>query len=84
MTKQEAIQHLLIGNDPETMEEVIETIMEKWSDEKVLKVWNYRDTINKKGLRLVKIDDHFEVEFYIPLEILYSELWVDMLKHNKQ
>jgi len=69
MTKLETIQLLLSkqnDSDPEVIA-ILEKFTEEWSDEKVLKCWKSVDEKENKGLRLVKVADGFEIEFYAPL-----------------
>lgn len=62
MTKLEAIEYLL-----EVSDEVTKKFANKWSDEEVLDKWNYKDNYHKKGLRLIKIGDEFQIEYHYPL-----------------
>jgi hypothetical protein len=76
MTKLETIQHLLAGNDPEVMAQVAESMMNTWSDEKVLKAWNHVDSMDDKGIKLVKVDNgEFEIVFYAPLRDFFNDAW---------
>lgn len=69
MTKLETIQLLLnkqYDHDPEVIE-ILSKFAAEWSDEKVLKCWKAIDEKENKGLRLVKTNEGFEIEFYAPL-----------------
>jgi hypothetical protein len=81
MTKLETIRHLIAKNDPEIMEIVIKSIMETWSDEKLLNAWNHEDQINLKGIRLVMIGNEFVCEFYVPLSDFFREAWMNTLNN---
>jgi hypothetical protein len=80
MTKLEAIQHLLRGEDADKTEIMIPAML-NYTDEKLLRVWNHHDQINKHGLRLVKVDTGFEIEFYAPIQDFFREAWINSLKN---
>jgi hypothetical protein len=77
MTKLETIQILLGQND-----EIVDMLAQTWSDEKVLKNWNYRDQTDNKGLRLIQKGNEFEIEFYVPLNDFFKAAWLDLASTN--
>jgi hypothetical protein len=80
MTKLETIQHLLRGEESDKIQ-IMTPIMLKYDDFKLLRVWNHHDQINNHGLKLVKVGNEFEIEFYAPICDFFREAWINTLKN---
>ena len=76
MTKIEVIEHLIGQSD-----EMVQVFATKWSDEKLIESWNYRDRFDNKGLRLKKVDNEFVIEFYAPLCDFFADAWKNSVQN---